>query len=505
MPSELFVSCLGGRTWAVLREDGIVTELRVEDAGQGTPVGWVLKASVSRVLPGIQSAFLDTGMERDGFLHVDDLLLPGEGPAPPVDDESDEPDAGGDESDVTLRPRATPRRIEQLLGAGTELLVQVSRHASETKGARLTSYVTLPGRHLVYLPHIEHRGVSRRIDDPEERARLRAILDELPAAPGGFIVRTAGRGAEPTALRGDAALLVESWERIEQAAARVRAPAVVHRDFDLLLRLLRDLPREGVERIVVDDPEAVERAVEYLRRVEPALAELVRHHPGPRRLLESHGLDVEIERALKPKVWLESGGYVVIEQTEALVSIDVNTGKFVGRRDPDDTVLRTNLEAAHEIARQLRLRDLGGIIVIDFIDMPKASDRRRVIDALQTALRRDRARTKIVGLSELGLLQLTRKRTRPGVETLLTRRCPTCAGQGRVKSPETVAAEAITEVERLLPHLDRPLVRLRARPEVAAAVKLRLQQDTDGSLAGVDVRVEEDLSLAPDGFDVLTW
>jgi len=508
MRSELFVSCLGGRTWAVFREGGAVSELRVEDSGRGSPVGAVLKVRVNRVLPGIQSAFVDTGLERDGFLHVDDLLLPGEQPVPAAEDAeaAEGLETGDEEPEVRPRGRGRPRRIEDLLRVGTELIAQVSRHASESKGARLTTYVALPGRHLVYLPRIEHRGVSRRITDGTERGRLRAVLDGLPPAPGGFIVRTAGEGAGEQAIRGDAALLVESWRAIEHAAERARAPSVLHRDVDLMLRLLRDLPREGVERIVVDDAGARQRALDYLARVEPALVACVRLHTGPKRLLETYGLDVEIDKALSPKVWLRSGGHLVIERTEALVSIDVNTGKFVGRDDPGDTVLRTNLEAAAEIARQLRLRDLGGIIVIDFIDMARASDRRRVIETLEAALRLDRARTKVVGLSKLGLLQLTRKRTRPGVDTLLTRVCPACSGQGRVKSPETVAAEAIAEVERIAPHLAGPVVRVRARPEVAAALRLRLQgEGSSAPTAGLEVRVEEDLQLAPDCFDVLSW
>jgi ribonuclease G len=498
MRTELFLSRVGGQIWAVLREDGVVVELRVEDGGGGTPVGSVIKSRVERVLPGIQCAFLDTGMPRNGFLHTSDLILPGEtAEHRPPETEADE---------LPKEPSsASGRRIERRVRKGTELVVQVSRDETETKGARLTSYVTLPGRYLVYSPQVPRHGVSRRISEPEERERLLGVLEGL-GAEGGFIVRTAGQGADTEAFRADAQLLVEEWQRIRSLAAGARTPAILHEEADLLLRLLRDLPREGVERIVIDDPAGLERAREYLGRVDPDLAQCLEGHVGRPPLLEAYGLEREIDRAMRPKVWLSSGGHLVIEPTEALVSIDVNTGRYVGSRDPDETILRTNLEAAREIARQLRLRDLGGIIVIDFIDMQRIDDRRKVIDELSEALRRDRARTKVVGLSELGLLQLTRKRSRPGIGAQLTRPCPACSGQGRVKTPEAVSAEAVAELKRVLPLLDDQQVTVRAHPDVARAVRLRLQYGAalEGEGASA-VRVQDDPSLLPDRFDVLAW
>jgi ribonuclease G len=480
MQTELFASRVGGQVWIAIREDGATAELRVEPVGAGgSGVGRVLRARVTRVVPGMQSAFLDIGTGRDGFLHVDDLILPGE----------DAPSAAS----------GAPGRIEDLLRPGSELLVQVARDAMQTKGARLTCNIALPGRYLVYLPLVAHRSVSRRIDNPGERERLLGILARLPEAAGGFIVRTAGRGAEEPAFGADAGRLVQTWADIRTRAGRARAPEVLHEELEPELRALRDCPADGVSRLVVDDPAIYRRAHDYLRDIDPVLATRIRLHPGPQPLLEAHGLGREIQRALHPKVWLASGGYVVIQETEALVSIDVNTGRYLGEGAPEDTVLRTNLEAATEIARQLRLRDLGGIIVVDFIDMADPLNRQQVLEELGRALRRDRARTKVVGLSELGLVQLTRKRTRPGLAAGLTRRCPSCAGLGRIKTPEVVAAEALSKLERLLSEPDRPAVTLRAHPDVLDAVRLALQ----GAPGPRDLRLEPDPSIVPDRFDLV--
>jgi ribonuclease G len=507
-------------TWAALRENGATVELRVEREGDRGAVGRIVTGRVTRVLPGIQSAFLDVGTGRDAFLYVGDLVLPGESPSePPAEADLDLSHAGDDDGEdveegeelVRAGPRPRPAArvgpIEDRLREGQEVLVQVAREGIGTKGARVTCFVALPGRYLVYMPQLAFRGISRKIADADERARLRAIVDGLPGSPGGFIVRTAGEGADEFAFRADAAMLRTEWEAIRARAAASHAPTVVHTELDLLLRLLRDAPREGLDRVVLDDPEYQRRAVAYLSALAPALAGRVRLHPGPAPLLESHGIGQEIEKALRPKVWLKSGGYVVIQQTEALVSIDVNTGKFVGASRPEETVFHTNLEAAEEIARQLRLRDLGGIIVVDFIDMESPENRRHVLEALEEALRRDRARTKVVGLSDLGLVQLTRKRTRPGVGTLLTRSCPLCGGHGRVKASETVAREALSEILRLLPVLEEQTVVVRVHPDTASALRLALTTSgpfLDAALA-VRVRVEEDPEVRPDRFDVLAF
>jgi ribonuclease G len=505
--SELLVSRLGGRTCTALLEDGLVAELRVEDGGEALSVGHVVKARVSKVLPGIQSAFLDVAGDRDAFLHASDLLLPGDAP-PPSDGEAGLDVWGEDEAEAGVLRRARRNAvvgapIQDRLKEGRELLVQVVREAFGSKGPRVSCFVTLPGRYLVYAPSLRFHGVSRRIADPEERQRLRDILSGLPADSGGFIVRTAGTGAAPAAFEADAAFLVGTWKEIESRAQRLTAPAVVHTDLDLSLRSLRDASAESVASVVFDDDAMFQQARDYLRDLDPVLRTRVKLHLGPDSLFDTYGVTSEVERALRPRVWLRSGGTIVIEATEALVAIDVNTGKFLGSRRPEETILKTNLEAADEIARQLRLRDLGGIIVIDFIDMDDTAHQARVIDALAAALRKDRSRTKIVGLSDLGLLQLTRKRTRPGFASALTRTCQACSGIGRVKSPETVAYDALLEVRRIAP-ASAGAITVRAHPEVARAIRLAVQ--TAGPVIEdavvLRLRVADDPGARLDAFDV---
>jgi len=505
---------MGGRTSTALREDGVTVELRVEEDRASLAVSDIVKARVSKILPGIQSAFLDVGQERGAFLHVTDLLLPGD-PAPPPAESlaggfSDDPEEGADgEAEAVAMQRS--RRgapagppIEDRLKVGRELVVQVVREAFGGKGPRVTCFITLPGRYLVHAPQAPFRGVSRRIHDPEERQRLRDVLAALPDAAGGFIVRTAGAGAGVEAFEADARFLVRTWRTIEENIRRSPAPAIVHSDLDLFLRSLRDAPSAALDRVLVDDAQTYRAGLDYLRDLDPALASRLQRHLGPDSLFDATGVAQDVEKALRPRVWLKSGGTIVIEQTEALVSIDVNTGKFVGSRRPEETVLRTNLEAADEIARQLRLRDLGGIIVVDFIDMDRPEHRHQVIEALERALQRDRSRTKVVGLSELGLLQLTRKRTRLGIGAALTRACATCSGTGRMKTPETVAHEALCEVRRVASSFTTGDVTVRAHPEAARVLRLTLQTAApvvDRTLAE-RLRVLDDPAARPDQFDV---
>jgi ribonuclease G len=512
--NELLVSRTGGRTATALREGGDTVELRIEDEHDALGVGDIVKARVSKILPGIQSAFLDVGSERDAFLHATDLLLPGDvaslHPESLVgetsEDHEDAAEAEGEAFSVRHRPRAAipGPPIQDRLKEGRELVVQVVREALGGKGPRVTCIITIPGRYLVHSPLAPFRGVSRRIHDPEERQRLRDIVEALPGGSGGFIVRTAGAGAAAEAFEADARLLARTWSAIEENVRRSRAPATVHADLGLFLRSLRDAPTASLDRIVVDDAGMFSAGVEYLRDLDPVLASRLHRHAGPGSLFDATGVAADVEKALRPRVWLKSGGTIVIEQTEALVSIDVNTGKFVGSRKPDETVLKTNLEAAEEIARQLRLRDLGGIIVIDFIDMDRPEHKHQVIAALEVALQRDRSRTKIVGLSELGLLQLTRKRTRLGLGAALTRSCGSCSGTGRVKTGETVAYEALAEVSRVGSTFPAAEITVRAHPDVARALRLAMQTTApvlDRALAQ-RFRVLEDATARPDGFDV---
>ena len=512
MSIELLASRTGGRTSTALREDGVTVELRVEDDRSGLAVGDIVRARVSKVLPGIQSAFLDAGQERSAFLHVTDLLLPGE--APPADDlrvgagdETGEGLFGATELPVIDRPARSALAgppIQDRLKEGRELVVQVAREALGGKGPRVTCFITLPGRYLVHAPQSPIRGVSRRIQDPVERQRLQAIVAGLPGASGGFIVRTAGEGAAASAFEADARFLMRSWSAIERKIPGTPVPGLAHSDLDLFLRALRDAAEPSLDRIVVDDARLYEAGLAYLRDLDSPLAARLERHTAAESLFDATGVTQDIEKALRPRVWLKSGGTIVIEQTEALVSIDVNTGKFIGSRQPEHTVLKTNLEAAEEIARQLRLRDLGGIIVIDFIDMERPDHKRQVLEAQERALRRDRSRTKIVGLSELGLLQLTRKRTRMGLGAALTRACGACAGSGRVKTPETVAHEALSEVRRVVGPFTSGDVTIRTHPEVARALRLALQTASPFLEGGVlaRLRVEDDAAARSDQFDL---
>jgi ribonuclease G len=483
MSNELFVSRTGPRTWAVLRENGHLVVVRVEGTGEPPVSGRIVKAVVTKVVPGTQSAFVDLGLERDGYLHASELAL-----------------HGNPDGDVA------GARIEGRIREGSDLLVQVERDPQGSKGSRVTCRIALPGRYLVFLPGSPQGGGSRRITDPDERERLRGVLKALAVPGGGFILRSAAEGVEADRFRADAATLVETWEGIEARYDRARAPSTLHTDLELPLRILRDGPREAPDRVFVDDPETYRRIVEHFRETSPTIAGRLLLHSDPDPLMHAYGLEPEIHKAFRPKVWLKSGGYLVVEQTEALVSIDVNTGRFTGRRLPRETVLATNLEAVREVARQLRLRDLGGIIVVDVIDMASRADREQVLSEIESVLEDDRDRTKVAGLSELGLLLLTRRRRHCGPEAWLSTPCPTCSGHGRVKSPETVACEALAEVRRLLPSLDGREVTVRTHPTVVREIDAVLLGDD----SGIDkqhwpkIHIEADPSLRPDHFDILS-
>jgi len=408
MRTELFVSRTGDGFLCARREDGRTVEFRAETVSEPPRFGDIVKARVASVVPALQAAFLDIDRPRNAFLHVSDLRLPGEPPG----------------VDAPIQDRLRP---------GCELLVQISRESVAAKGDRVTCHLGIPGRLLVLLPMFPQVAVSRRIDDPGERERLGAILEGLGEGQVGFVARTAASGSERSRLEAEAVRLLEIWRAIRNRVDRARPPAVVHEEPALHLRLLRDAPANGFERMLLDDRQAYEQARGSLERIDPALLSRIELHQGSRRLFESYGLEQELDRALRPRVWLDSGGYIVIEPTEALVSIDVNTGKSVRGVSPENTAVGTNLEAAAEIARQIRLRDLGGIVAIDFVDMQLEDHRRQLLDAMERALREDPARTKIVGLSEIGLLQLTRERTRSSPAVALTLPCPACAGQGWVR------------------------------------------------------------------------
>jgi ribonuclease G len=481
---DLVISTTPRETRAALLEDGLACELFVEREAQRGLVGNIYKGTVNRVLPGMEAAFVDIGLERTAFLHASDARAE-------VDDEE-------------APAEATRPRIEELLREGQEVLVQVQKEPFGTKGARVSAHLSLPGRYLVYLPTVDNVGVSRRIADEDERARLRDLLKALRQDHGGGLVaRTAAQGRGREELERDARHLASLWQRIGAEAARLTPPALVHREHGLVPRLIRDLLGPEIASIRLDDRGEYEAVLGLVHDLQPELAPRVHLVSGD--LVEQHGLTAELDRALRPRVSLKSGGSIVINQTEALVAIDVNTGRYTGEKDLEQTVLSTNLEAVREVVRQIRLRDLGGIIVIDFIDMEERRSRRKVMAALQAELCRDRAPSKLLSVNEFGLVILTRKRVRHSLERLLCQPCAYCSGSGWIKNVGTVCAEIYHEVRKLASDLHGRKLLLRVHPEVARALRsdeVRLLDDL-AELVGHDLAVQEDPALHQAQFDVV--
>ena len=417
-------------TRAALLENGVLQELFVERASRRGLTGNLYQGRVSRVLPGMQAAFIDIGLERTAFLHASDIVQP---------DDAENGDAA---------PRTDS--IRELVSEGADILVQVLKDPLGSKGARLTTFVTIPSRYLVFMPFGHGVGVSARIENEDERQRLREAVQSavVDGEAGGYIVRTVAEGAASEALRADMLFLRRLWEVLDANAHSARAGTLVHEDLALPLRLMRDLVGEGVDRVLVDHDATCDRMREFATTFMPALGARVERYAGSRPIFDLHAVEEEIQRSLDRKVALKSGGYLIIDQTEALTTIDVNTGAYVGHRNLEETIFRTNLEAAVAIARQLRLRNLGGIVIIDFIDMQEEEHRRQVLQALEKALAADHARTNVSTVSPLGLVEMTRKRTRESLAHQLCAPCAACEGRGYVKTPETVCYEIFREILR---------------------------------------------------------
>jgi ribonuclease G len=433
--SVLYLSVNPFETRVALLENSRLVSYRAERHRASSVVGNLYKGRVKRVLPGMQAAFVDVGLARNAFLYVreaggilddfTDIFLAGEG--------------------EELQPDASNSDISDLLRQGQEILVQVVKDPIGTKGARLTTHVSLPGRFLVYLPNVRHHGVSRRITDDAERTRLRELVESFKD-PGGWIVRTAGEDQGAAELESDRDYLLQMWNRVQKVADTARAPSLIHRELSAVLRAIRDLFTHAISEVWIDDEESFQEILDFLEQSDPSLVPRVRLFRQATDLMSSFGIDRELEKVLRPKVWLKSGGYLVINQTEALVTIDVNTGKYVGSQTLEETVFSLNLEATVEIVRQLRLRDLGGIVVIDFIDMEDLEHRKTVYETLAKELASDSARTQLLPMSDIGLVQLTRKRTRPSLERTLSRECPYCHGSGRIKALPTICLEIRREL-----------------------------------------------------------
>jgi ribonuclease G len=541
MNKEMIISSGAHDTRVAILEDDQVVEIFIERENQRGVVGNIYKGRVSKVLPGMQSSFVDIGLERDAFLYVTEVVNTVEEFEKLAGDEEDEgkplelPEvpASIEESATPAaeltpgqpQPRPAERRgrdrerdrdqpqakIEDLLKEGQEILVQVVKEPLGTKAARLTSHVTMPGRFLVFMPTVDHVGVSRKIESREERSRLRNIVKqfrEQHGFTGGVIIRTAASGRSESDIVADLSYFHEIWTEVRRKMENRRPPAVLFQEQSLVTKLLRDMLTEDYTAIRLDDEAEHRRVVALVERIMPNLLPRVKLYTKEFPIFEEYGIQAEIDKALRPKVWLKSGGYLVINPTEALVAIDVNTGRYVGKKTSgrlEDTIVKTNLEAVKEIVRQIRLRDLGGIIVLDLIDMEEKKNRQRVFQEVEKELRKDRSPSKALQVSDFGLVIVTRKRVKQSLERQLTEPCPYCSGSGSIKSSATICFEILTELKKVGQELDGQGVLLRVNPDIARALKeeesavmRELQQ-----VLGRPVTIRPDAHLHHEQFDVM--
>ncbi|HEX5048404.1 MAG TPA: ribonuclease G [Gammaproteobacteria bacterium] len=491
MKEEILINATAREVRAALVESGVLQEVLIERTSRRGLVSNIYKGRVSRVLPGMQAAFVELGLERTAFLHASDIARGSD-----VERGDDAPAAGRDAD------------IREFVHEGQELLVQVLKEPLGTKGARLTTYITIPSRYLVMTPKGAGVGVSSRIEDESERERLRLTVEELIAAessPGGYIIRTAAEGAPRESLHADMLFLAKLWRTIDERAAVTPPGELVYEDLPLPLRVLRDSSSPDIARVRVDSEPMFVRLKEFATTFAPHLVPLIELYVEARPIFDVYGIDEEIDRALHRKVPLKSGGHVVFDQTESMTTIDVNTGAYVGHRNLEETIFRTNLEAAVAIARQLRLRNLGGIIIIDFIDMTEEEHRRQVLQALTDRLATDHAKTQIMDVSPLGLVEMTRKRNRESLEHVLCQACPSCEGRGFVKTSETICYEIFREIMRQHRQFDFQELLVLARPGVIE----RLLDEESASIAeleevtGKPIRLQSEGMYAPEQFDVV--
>ena len=452
MANELIINARPHETRVALVENGVVVELHIERRTGQELMGNIYRGRVLRVLPGMQAAFVDIGLERSAFLYVtevhQDFLDLEQMMLRNSPNNLDERPTEEQAETLHESRQPIPFNIEDLLHEGQDIMVQIAKEPIGTKGARLTSHISLPGRHLVLMPNVDHVGVSRRIEDLVERERLRSLAQEIRPPRLGLIVRTASEGADRGKLKSELDFLLKLWGSIQERMTKVSGTGLLYKDLGICLRSVRDLFTREVDRLVIDSREEYTNVMEFIETFAPSLKYSVELYEGDDPIFDFNGIEMEISRALEKKIWLKSGGYIVIELTEALTAIDVNTGSYVGARNLEETILKTNLEAVKEIAYQLRLRNLGGLIVIDFIDMEKKVNRERVFTALKEALSKDKAKTHILKMSELGLIEMTRKRTRENLNRLLSEPCFYCEGRGSLKSRKTICYEVLRDIER---------------------------------------------------------
>jgi ribonuclease G len=537
---EIVINAAALEVRVAMLEDGQLAEFHLERTRQVGLAGNIYKGRVTRVLPGMQAAFVDIGLEKAGFLHVSDFHegvssldsiaeVIGEGDVE-TDVETEaasefeaEPEPAAEEGAPPLEGEGRSRRgrgrrggrapqrprsklpIEEQLHRGQDIIVQIAKEPMGTKGARLTSSISMPGRHLVFTPTSAHVGVSRRIASAEERGRLREIVNEVRPQNGGFIVRTACEGVSRRDIQRDAAFLVKTWSQILKRYESSGGGTMLYTDLDVAMRTVRDLFSSEVEKVWCDEPNTYSRIVQFVQTYTPRLRSRLSLYDGDAPIFDRFEIEPQIERSLERKVWLKSGGYLVFDQAEALTAIDVNTGRFVGKKTQEETILKTNLEAVDEAIRQMRIRNIGGIIILDLIDMSREADKKRVGDAISAALKRDKARTSALKISELGLVQMTRKRTRESMEAMLTETCPRCEGRRVVKSTATMAAEVMRGIHREArrrPNIETLVVKL--HPDVARHIYDFGAKDLEALEAriGAKIILRSSDAMAPGAFEV---
>ncbi|HUW60144.1 MAG TPA: Rne/Rng family ribonuclease [Candidatus Bathyarchaeia archaeon] len=461
---EFIINVTPLETRIALLENKRLTELTVERQESRSLVGNIYKGRVDSIVPGIQAAFIDIGFDKNGFLYVSDIAGT-EGTGDFVLED-------GVARPKTRNKRAAQYTIDKLLKKNQHVMVQVSKDRLGTKGVRLTNFITLPGRYMVLMPTVKQLGVSRKIEDDKERDRLKRVLQEVRPKGVGLITRTAGEGRKKNEFQNDVKYLAKVWDQVKQKMETRKGPSLLHEDLGPILRVVRDSFGPEIERLTVDDEEEYNRILHFLDAFAPNLRKRCRYYSGIRPIFEKFEIEPEIEKALRHKVYLKSGGYIVIDQTEALVAIDVNTGKFTGKTRLEETVLRTNLEAAEEIARQVRLRDLGGIIVIDFIDMEMEKNKRELLRKLRDALKTDRAKTTISEVSELGMIEMTRKRVKHNLLKALSQPCPYCEGSGMVRSVTTMVSQTLRALQSLFCKTKEKTVILQVHPDLARRLRV---------------------------------
>lgn len=459
---EIIIDVGSSQTRVALLENKELTEIYIERQSSERITGNIYKGKVENVLPGMQAAFIDIGLGKNAFLYVKDAL----------------PNTYFDEDDdYTDSSQYKDYQIDELLKAGQEIMVQVMKEPIDSKGARVTTHITLPGRFIVLMPTVEYIGISRRIEKEEERERLKKIAEELKPKGMGLIIRTAAEDCTAEDMENDINFLLKLWDNIKHKQKSGVTPRIVHKDINIVYRTVRDMFTKDIDRLAINNKEHYEKIVELVGLISPPIKDRVEYFNKSYDIFEYYQVEPQMSKIINRKVWLKCGGYIVIDQTEALTSIDVNTGKFVGTVDLKDTVLKTNIEAAREIAKQLRLRDIGGIIIVDFIDMPDKEHENVVMEALKNALKRDRTRTNVLGMTQLGLMEMTRKKVRQRIENVLLAPCPYCKGEGRILSSETVIKKIEKEVKNIFFSAHPAAVFVEIHPDVEELINYYIDED----------------------------